>query len=656
MPQILSSTIAILVILFILYTLFSHKYNNQKLIISFFTIILVVIFASANIYKEDLVFILKTFFGTGKGFFDGLSLFFLIPLTIISLCTFLYSIFYFPEDSHKKEWTNISIFFPLLTFAMIGVLISQNVILLLISWEIMALAAFFLLLTEHNQPEVLDAAKLYIILTHICTFFIFLAVAVCYKITGSFDFPEAGSIDAATADGFVLFLLVMIGFGIKAGVIPLHVWLPSAHASAPSNVSAIMSGLMIKMGVYGIIRFLSFFYNVPVYWGVLIFIAGIVSALTGVIYAIAQHDLKKLLAYHSIENIGIILMGIGLGLAGISMNNTAIVVLGFAGAMLHVFNHATFKSLLFMGAGVVIKYSGTKQMDNMGGLAKKLPVTFYTFLIASISISGLPPFNGFISEFFIYIGMFNILSNNEVNALNFFQLMGIPALALVGGLAAACFIKVNGTVFMGQSANDKSLKEQTFQETNLLKFVLVVPAAICVLIGVIPFIIKIPLENAIFAITEININLTDFFPFKEITFFILLFYLIFALAWLIFHNVYMKKVTYVNETWGCGYPATNQKFSYTATSFAATITELFRFILKMEIKKDTITEIFPKKSYFMTHIEDLFLNGIYKPSINFLDEHIDFIRKLQAGNINAYILYKLVAIILFIIYGIYLIW
>jgi len=332
--------------------------------------------------------------------------------------------------------------------------------------------------------------------------FIFLAVAVCYKITGSFGFPETGSIDAGTADGLVLFLLVIAGFGIKAGIIPLHVWLPSAHANAPSNVSAIMSGLMIKMGVYGIIRFLSFFYNVPVYWGVLIFIAGIVSALIGVIYAIAQHDLKKLLAYHSIENIGIILMGIGLGLAGLSMNNTAIAVLGFAGAMLHVFNHATFKSLLFMGAGVIIKYSGTKKMDNMGGLAKRLPFTFYTFLIASISISGLPPFNGFISEFFIYIGMFNILSNFEVDALNFFQLLGIPSLALVGGLAVACFIKVNGTVFMGQNDNEKSLKEQTFHETNLLKFTLGIPAIICILIGVVPYIMKIPLENAIFAITE----------------------------------------------------------------------------------------------------------------------------------------------------------
>ena len=209
---------------------------------------------------------------------------------------------------------------------------------------------------------------------------------------------------------------------------------------------------------------------------------------------------------------------------------------------------------------------------------------------------------------------------------------------------------------MGQNANEKFLKEQTFQETNLLKFTLGVPAIICILIGVFPSIMKIPLENAIFAITEININLADFFPFKEITFFILLFYIIFVLTWFIFHKVYMKRVTYTAETWGCGYPVTDQKFSYTATSFAATITELFGFILKKNISRDNITEIFPKKSYFTTHIEDLFLNGIYKPFINFLDERVSFIRRLHAGNINAYILYKLVAIVLFMIYGMCLIW
>lgn len=649
-----------LVLIFFAVTVFlslvTKKIKNQKTIVSLFSLIFVYIFIATIFFNEKFLMEIPTFFGNLTGYFDGLSKFFIIPISIVPVCAFIYSIYYFREDNHKKEWTNLSIFFPIMTFSMVGIILAKNLIMLLIFWELMALSAFFLLLTEHTHPEVINAGKIYIILTHICTFFVFIASVLIYKATGTFDFPKAGVLDAGSSLGIAIFAFTIAGFGIKAGILSLHVWLPSAHANAPSNVSAVMSGLMIKMGIYGIIRFTSFFNNMPVWWGVIIFVLGLVSGVVGVILAIGQHDIKRLLAYHSIENIGIILMGLGLGFAGVSTHNTIVMALGFAGAILHIFNHAVFKSLLFLGAGVIINASGTRQIDSMGGLGKKIPFTFGTFLVASASISGLPPFNGFISEFFIYLGMFALLGKSSLLPLNFLQLMGIPGLALIGGLASACFIKVNSSVFMGMNPNLNSLPQSRFGEPFVMKVALGVLALLCAVVGVFPYILKSPLEGAILELSGIMVNLSDFFPFKELSIFVMVFYGIFIVTTIIFNKIYKNKIEYIPDTWGCGYTKPSHKFRYTATSFAEIISSFFNFILKPHIKRDQIRNAFPEKASFSSHVPDIFLDNIMLPFVDMLNKIVTPVRKIQAGNLNLYLLYKLLAIILFIIYGVYLTW
>jgi hydrogenase-4 component B len=642
--------------LFVILAVITQKMKNQVILVLLFTAIFAYIFIAGVFLGNDFHVQINTFFCQTTGQLDGLSKFFLIPLAIISVCTFLYSFYYFPESDHKKEWTITSIFLPLMTFSMVMVVLAKNLIMLLIFWEIMAVSAFFLLITEHKDCEVRDAAKLYIILTHFCTFLIFVASILIYKYTGSFDFPGAGSLDSNTSLGIGIFIFTLIGFGIKAGILPLHIWLPSAHANAPSSVSAIMSGLIIKMGVYGIIRFISFFDNPPLIWGLIIFAIGIASGIIGVVLAIGQHDIKRLLAYHSIENIGIIFIGLGLGLAGMSTDNEIAMVLGFAGAIFHILNHATFKSLLFLGAGVIIKASGTRQMDEMGGLAKKIPYTFGTFLIASASISGLPPFNGFVSELFIYLGMFAIISKSNLLPLNFLQLMGIPALALIGGLASACFLKVNSAVFMGTNPNLQNTPPNKFKEPISLKISLGIPALICLSLGFFPYILKSPLENAIYSITGRYFNLLNFFPFKELSIFVAIFYVFLILGLLIFNTIFKNKIEYVDETWGCGYIKPSHKFRYTATSFAQIISGIFNFILNTQFHRKEVTGIFPEKVYFKSHVPDIFLDKTILPFFKFLDGMLSPIRKLQAGNLNLYLLYKLIAIVSLVIYGVILIW
>lgn len=643
-------------LLIVILSIITRKMKNQKMIIFLFILNLLYVFINVFFLPEHFQIKINTFFGEVSGTFDGLSKFFLIPLSIVSALAFLYSLYYYPEEHYKKEWINLSIFFPLLTFSIIGLLMAKNFILFVIFWEIMALSAFFLVLTENQYKEVRDAAKLYIILTHLCTFFIIIASLLIFKTTGSFDYPKIASMNPDLNDSFLIFLFIFIGFGIKAGVLSLHVWLPSAHANAPSNVSAMMSGLMIKMGIYGLIRFLSFFENPPLYWGLFIFIMGIISGVIGVIFAIGQHDIKRLLAYHSIENIGIILMGIGLGIIGMSIDNIALIALGFGGGILHIFNHAIFKSLLFLGSGVIINITGTRQLDLMGGLGKKIPYTFTTFVIGSASISGLPPFNGFISEFFIYLGMFSLLNQHGNLLLSFLQLMGIPALALIGGLASFCFLKVNNAVFMGINPHLKKIPDKKYHEPISLKIALVSLAILCILIGVFPYGIKIPIEMAIFDISRIKLNLEQYFPFKELSIFVLLFYLLFFVVGFIFISIYKKRITIVSETWGCGYIKPYYKFKYTATSFSEMVTNLFNFILNVHYKKNDIKNIFPEKASFITHTPDFFYDYIILPFFKSLNTLAIPIRKLQTGSLNMYLLYNLIAIVFFIIIGVIMIW
>ena len=335
---------------------------------------------------------------------DGLSAIFLAPIFLISLLGNFYGLGYWKQTEHPRTGRKLRLFYGTMTAGMALLVIARNSILFLFGWEIMAVSAFFLIATDDDEKEVREAGWLYLVATHTATLCLFAVFALLHAVHGSFTLAPSNSPTVPSGTSAAIFVLALVGFGFKAGLMPLHVWLPTAHAAAPSHVSAYMSGVLIKMGVYGLLRVTSLMGDLPVYFGVVLLGLGVVSGVLGVAFAIGQHDLKRLLAYHSIENIGIIVMGIGLAMIGRSLGRADWIILGLSGSLLHVWNHALFKALLFLSAGSIIHSTRTREIDHLGGLAKAMPWTSFCFLAGSVAICGLPPLNGFVSEFLIYLG------------------------------------------------------------------------------------------------------------------------------------------------------------------------------------------------------------------------------------------------------------
>ena len=383
---------------------------------------------------------------------DALAAAFLLPLLLVVATGAVYGLGYWPQREHPDNGRKLRLNYGLISAAMILLLCARNGVLFLVGWEVMALAGFFLITAEDRRAEVRRAGYIYLIATHTGTLALFGLFALLGHATGSALWPAAGALPAAGSTA--LFLLGLFGFGMKAGLMPLHIWLPGAHAAAPSHASALLSGVMIKTGIYGLVRLTSLFAVIPPWWGWTLLLTGAVSGILGVALALAQHDIKRLLAYHSVENIGIIAMGLGLALLGRSFGQPQLVLLGLAGCLLHVANHGLFKSLLFLSAGSVIHATGSRDLDHFGGLLKLQRWTGLFFLGGAVAISGLPPFNGFISEWLIYLGAFHAVGHPGRGL--YLALLAAPALALIGGLALACFVKVFGVTFLGAPRTPRS--------------------------------------------------------------------------------------------------------------------------------------------------------------------------------------------------------
>ncbi|MCW2285412.1 hydrogenase-4 component B [Rhodoblastus acidophilus] len=334
--------------------------------------------------------------------------------------------------------------------SMLLVVTSDNAFWFLIFFEMISLASYFLVIFDQER-EAVSAGFLYFVVAHAGSVLIMAAFFLMANATGSFDFAAFRSAHIPEPVASIAFVLGLLGFGAKAGVIPLHVWLPRAHPAAPSHASALMSGVMIKIGVFGIVKVAVDLLGAsggPLWWGLLVLAVGAVSSVLGVIYALAEHDIKKLLAYHSVENIGIILLGVGVGMVGLSMNQPVLAALGFMAGFYHLVNHAVFKGLLFLCAGSVIFRLHTKSMDHMGGLSRQMPWTAVSFLIGALAISAIPPLNGFVSEWFTYQSLFRAARDGEW-AVRVAAPVAAVALALTGALAVMCFVKAYGVIFSG---------------------------------------------------------------------------------------------------------------------------------------------------------------------------------------------------------------
>ncbi|MCK9604606.1 MAG: hydrogenase 4 subunit B, partial [Candidatus Omnitrophica bacterium] len=384
--------------------------------------------------------------------FDPLSLFFLFVILIITLPSAIYSFGYLKEEYSSAKIILAWVLLVAFALSMAMVVTAGNLLVFLVFWEIMSLVSYFLVVFDTTHEKSISAGTIYIVMTHIGTAFLVAAFLLMYNHAHSFDFVAIKNafFTMPSQTKNIIFLLLLIGFGTKAGIVPLHIWLPYAHPQAPSHISSIMSGVMIKTAIYGIIRFAIFILGVnSSWWGILVLILAIISCLVGVIYALMEHDIKRLLAYHSVENIGIILLGVGLAMFFISINMPYLAIFSLIAGLYHLINHAIFKGLLFLCSGSIYKATGTRDIEKLGGLIKKMPQTAVYFLIGAMAISALPPLNGFVSEWLIlqafFLGAFNVTGGSRL-------FLGISAamLALTSGLAAACFVKAFGITFLAE--------------------------------------------------------------------------------------------------------------------------------------------------------------------------------------------------------------
>lgn len=580
---------------------------------------------------------------------DYLSAWFIMVISFTFLTGAWYGVQYMKKyinDTGKLQIHAIA--YVLVYLALIDICMVQNALVFLVAWEIMALSSFIIVVFKWEKRETLRAGINFFIQSHIAILFITVGFIWLKVKTGSYDFSAIPDYTITHPGiGVGLFSVFFAGFAIKAGFVPFHTWLPLAHPAAPAHISGVMSGVIIKIGIFGILRMLTLIKTDFTLIGYFILFVSVVTGVYGVMLAIVQHNLKRLLAYHSIENIGIIGIGIGLGCLGIGMNHQQLAILGFSGALLHTLNHSLFKSLLFFSAGNVYLSAHTMNIESLGGMMKKIPFTGFMFLIGSVSICGFPPFNGFISEFFIYSGLFKGLGlgNFQFTLAMLFSILG---LVMIGGLALLCFTKAFGIVFLG---NSRSSGKPADLPGNLLGKLPLLSIAIAMLaIGIVPQLLSEPLlmmsglfspsaSTALIFKTSIvmgflqNIGLTSLGLIAGI----------FAVFYIRRYHTEQKSLAFDN-TWGCGYVADIPAAQYTASSFIRNYRKLFEPVLS--IKKDKVEpdKVYPGGIRQITHpydkIESIFIDRPISIFRRFLSRFVF----LQNGNIQYYILYGFIFI------------
>jgi hydrogenase-4 component B len=581
---------------------------------------------------------------------DALSAWFLLTINFTLITGAAYGFYYMKQYRERKSDISLHcIAFVLVQFALVGICSVQNGFIFLLLWELMALSVFILIIFEHEKPDTLKAGINYLVQSHISIVFIMLGIIyVAYK-TGSYGFDAILDFTnhQTTLAGTALFLCFFIGFAIKAGFVPFHTWLPYAHPAAPSHVSGIMSGVLIKIGIYGILRMLLLIKTDYTTIGYIILFISTFTGIYGVMLATIQHNLKKLLAYHSIENIGIIGMGIGLGCIGLGATNKWMAILGFSGALLHTLNHSLFKSLLFYSAGNIYQSTHTVDIERLGGIIKRMPHTAILFLIAAIAICGLPPLNGFISEFLIFGGLYNWLYSASLVSLVtiVFTLCG---LVLIGGLALLCFTKAFSIVFLGNPRNiiPDEIKETGFRQ--LLPMYLIVTLMIA--IGLFPSFflealqrpVNLYTHNIVFNLNLIKVGAID--SLQVINWLFLGFFILVVGVIGLRKYLSRNKVIETGPTWGCGYRPAGSKLQYTASSFTRSYSKLAKPLLDIEKKEVEIAEVFPMGKHYETDPYDKIERKFIDKPLKWLNKISDMFLFLQNGHLQRYILYGIIFI------------
>jgi hydrogenase-4 component B len=575
---------------------------------------------------------------------DPLSAWFLTLIVLAGFAALVYGTFYLAEEGGHGSVPFARLAFGALLAALALVVTAQAALPFLAAWELMALAGYFGVVFDDRREEVRRAGLVYLVATHAGT----LALVLLFGTWGSLapDLSFAALAGAAGSLGKVRGLLLalgLVGFGVKAGFVPLHFWLPEAHGAAPSHVSAVMSGVVIKLGIYGLLRLVTLLHLPPVWWGWTVLVLGAASAILGVVWALAQHDLKRLLAYHSVENIGIILLGLGVGALGLAYRVPLLAVLGLAGALLHTLNHALFKSLLFLGAGNVLRATGTRDLERLGALGRRMPVTWIVFLIGSAAIVGLPPLNGFVSEWLVFQALFQAGISHSPAELSVF---GAAALALVGGLALACFAKVCGVVFLGQA------RTETGREARELSAGYLAPAVAlalgCVAIGFAPSLVMGPVLRAASFVAGVpepaarELTAPIVAAARRISYVAGLAMGASLLLWLVRAAALRRAGSAIAATWGCGYAVPTPRMQYSASSFAAPLLGLFGRLSGVRTERTATA--------FHTRPGNLALERAFFPLWRTVQAASARLRPIQQGRLQLYLLYLVVTVGVLLVY------
>lgn len=572
---------------------------------------------------------------------DPLAALFLIAIFLLALACAVYGAFYLRDEGERRPLRGHWFFFNLLCAAMATVVTAANAVLFLFAWEVMSVASFFLVAFEHREAGVRRAAWLYLLATHLGTAFLFFFFLFCGKEAGSFDFTAFSALSGSSAGVTgLLFLLALLGFGTKAGVFPFHVWLPDAHPAAPSHVSALMSGAMVKTGLYGILR-LTGFLPAPAWWGIVLMVLGIAGALYGICMAAMQRDIKRCLAYSTVENVGIIVLALGLSLFAGARGLSGISLFAAAAGLLHLINHALFKGLMFLGAGAVAHASGTRDLDKLGGLLRRLPVTGALLTGGSLAIAALPPLNGFAGEWLLYLALLRGGAGGGLEGLLLFSLVAL--LALTGGLALLVFTRLVGIALLGSPRTPEAAHahDPGWGMNGPAALLL----ALCLAVGLFPALalqgilpaasILVPgadggeaaaLQAAIEPLGQWGGGLL----------------LLLAAATVLLREIRRRRPSARGRTWGCGFPFPQPRMAYTAEGYSEMVqTHLLPGRLRPQVAGGAPRGLFPASASLHQESPDPVLKGIFDRFFSAMAERCQRLRWLQQGRLHVYLLYIL---------------
>jgi len=580
-----------------------------------------------------------------------LSAWFLLVLALLAVPIAVYSVGYLGHGALDRRSTFVGVGFNVLLGAIEAVFVADSVVGFLFAWEVMTLASAALVATEHERRDSRRAAFTFLVMSHAGTGCLVAGFFTLVALSGSYGFSAVLSGSLATGGlRDVLFVLFFVGFGVKAGAIPLHVWLPEAHPAAPTNISALMSGILIKTGIYGLFRVCAFGLGVPPWgWGMGLALVGSLTAILGVLYALTQNDIKRMLAYSTIENAGIILLGLGAGMMALSLGRPELAALGIAASLFHVLSHALFKALLFLGAGSVVAATGTRQLEKMGGLARRMPWTALFFLVGAAAISGLPLLNGFVSEWLLFQALLQGFMATTTLSRLIFPVAG-ALLALTSALAAACFVKAFGIAFLALPRGEGA--ERAHESPRLMLVPQGALALMCLALGLAPGWVvgmlrgvagSLPgvrpepeMVSGSFAIASGAGHFDRLAPPCVA----LAVVVGLALAW-VMSRVPAFAVRRV-PTWGCGGELT-ARTEYTATAFSKPLMMIFRAVYRPTRQVETVGEAhFPREVKYRAEIEPTFERFLYEPLARAVMGAAERMKVIQAGSLHAYLAYVLV--------------